>query len=82
MQKKILIGFLIIIAISIPNGIVGFLKVENALIEIDSHAKTSIEDVKMMSRLDNFVTLMKYYDELHASMLSWRMQAEKRNAYS
>ncbi|NDF29672.1 MAG: hypothetical protein EB150_05630, partial [Nitrososphaeria archaeon] len=64
MQKKILIGFLIIIAISIPNGIVGFLKVENALIEIDSHAKTSIEDVKMMSRLDNFVTLMKYYDEV------------------
>ncbi|MFM8659284.1 MAG: ATP-binding protein [Candidatus Nitrosotenuis sp.] len=64
MQKKILIGFLIIIAISVPNGIVGFLKVENTLTEIDSHAKASIEDVKMMSRLDNFATLMRYYDEV------------------
>ncbi|NDB88222.1 MAG: sensor histidine kinase [Thaumarchaeota archaeon] len=64
MQKKILIGFITIIAISVPNGIVSFLEVENTLTEIDSHAKTSIEDVKMMSRLDNSVTLMRYYDEV------------------
>lgn len=63
-QKKILIGFLIIIAISILNGIIGFLKVEDTLAGIDSHAKSSIEDVKMMSNLDNSATLMRYYDEV------------------
>ena len=52
-QKKILIGFLIIIAITVPNGVIGFLKVENTLTGIESHTKTeqmgqSLSEIKTL----------------------------------
>lgn len=63
-QKKILLGFLIIIAITVPNGVIGFLKVENSLHSIDQDTKSSIADLKTSSRLDDLPILMRYYDEV------------------
>ena len=54
LQKKILLGFLIIIAISVPNGVIGFLKVENTLTGIESHTKTE----QMTESLSEIKTLL------------------------
>lgn len=55
---------MIIIAITVPNGIIGFLKVENSLFSIESDAKSSIDDLKAASRLDTLAIYMRYYDEV------------------
>ncbi|MBM3903527.1 MAG: HAMP domain-containing protein [Thaumarchaeota archaeon] len=63
-QRKILLGFLIIIAITIPNGIVGFLKVEQNLLSIESNTKSNINYLKVASHFDSLAVLMRYYDEV------------------
>jgi signal transduction histidine kinase len=63
-QRKILLGFLIIIAITVPNGIVGFLKVEQNLLTIESDTKSSINDLKVAAHLDGLAVSMRYYDEV------------------
>jgi signal transduction histidine kinase len=63
-QQKILLGFMIIIAITVPNGVIGFLKVENSLLSIENDAKSSIDDLKVASRLDTLAIYMRYYDEV------------------
>jgi signal transduction histidine kinase len=63
-QKKILIGFLIIIAISVPNGIIGFLKVENTLISVENDVKAGVSHLKNTSRLDHLAVDLLYYDEI------------------
>lgn len=63
-QKKILLGFMIIIAITVPNGIIGFLKVENSLLSIENDARSSVSDLKTASRLDTLAIYMRYYDEV------------------
>jgi signal transduction histidine kinase len=55
---------MIIIAITVPNGIIGFLKVENSLLSIENDAKSNINDLKAASRLDTLVIYMRYYDEV------------------
>ncbi len=63
-QKKLLLGFLIIIAITVPNGIVGFFKVEDSLMHIESDTKSSLAELKTTSNLNNFAIFMRYYDEV------------------
>lgn len=63
-QRKILLGFLVIIAITVPNGVIGFLKVENTLSSIESDAKSSIDDLKATSSLDHLSIYARYYDEV------------------
>ena len=63
-QRKLLLGFLIIIAITAPNGIIGFLKVENSLSHIGSDTKSSIGDLRAASHRNNLAVFMRYYDEL------------------
>jgi len=63
-QRKILLGFLVIIAITVPNGIIGFLKVENTLTSLELDTKSSIHDLKAASHLDNLAIFMRYYDEV------------------
>ena len=63
-QRKILLGFLVIIAITVPNGIIGFLKVENTLTSLELDTKSSIHDLKTASHLDNLAIFMRYYDEV------------------
>jgi signal transduction histidine kinase len=55
---------MIIIAITVPNGIIGFLKVENSLFSIESDARSGIHDLKITSRLDTLAIYMRYYDEV------------------
>lgn len=63
-KNKLLLGFLIIIAISAPNGIIGFLKIENSLTFVETDTKSSLDDLKTASHLNNLAVLMRYYDEL------------------
>ncbi|MBI5697746.1 MAG: hypothetical protein HZC29_04490, partial [Thaumarchaeota archaeon] len=63
-KNKLLLGFLIIIAITAPNGIIGFLKIENSLTFVETDTKSSLDDLKTASHLNNLAVLMRYYDEL------------------
>ncbi|WP_052755453.1 HAMP domain-containing histidine kinase [Candidatus Nitrosotenuis cloacae] len=63
-QKKLLLGFLIIIAITAPNGIIGFLKVDNSLSHLKTDTKSSLDDLKTVSHLNSLTVFMRYYDEL------------------
>lgn len=63
-QKKLLLGFLIIIAITAPNGIIGFLKVDNSLSHLKTDTKSSLDDLRAVSHLNNLAIFMRYYDEL------------------
>lgn len=63
-QKKLLLGFLIIIAITAPNGIIGFLKVDNGLSHLKTDTKSSLDDLRAASHLNNLAVFMRYYDEL------------------
>lgn len=63
-QKKLLLGFLIIIAITAPNGIIGFLKVDNSLSHLKTDTKSSLDDLRTVSHLNNLAIFMRYYDEL------------------
>jgi signal transduction histidine kinase len=46
-QRKILLGFLIIIAITASNGVVGFYKIENTLHTIESDTKSSASELEV-----------------------------------
>jgi signal transduction histidine kinase len=63
-QNKLFCGFLIILAITTPNGIVGFLKVDSGIKEIETEITSDLQDLKTASRLNNLASLMKYYDEV------------------
>ncbi len=63
-RNKLLFGFLIIIAITTPNGIIGFLKVDNTLSQVENDLSSSTEELKTASRLNNLATNMKYLDEV------------------
>src|SRR5574338_90682 len=63
-QNKLLLGFLIIIAITAPNGIIGFFKIENSLLLIETDTKSSLGDIKSASHLNNLAFFMRYYDEV------------------
>ncbi|MFY9300588.1 MAG: ATP-binding protein [Candidatus Nitrosotenuis sp.] len=63
-RNKLFCGFLIILAISTPNGIIGFLKVDNGIKEIETEMTSSLQDLKTASRLNNLASLMRYYDEV------------------
>src|SRR5574338_1559479 len=63
-QNKLLVGFLIIIAITAPNGIIGFLKIENSLLFIETDTKSSLDDLKTASHLNNLALFMRCYDEV------------------
>ncbi len=63
-QRKLLLGFLIIIAITAPNGIIGFLKVDNGLSHLKTDTKSSLDDLRTASHLNNLAVFMRYYDEL------------------
>lgn len=63
-QNKLLLGFLIIIAITAPNGIIGFFKIENGLLFIETDTKLGLDDLKSASHLNNLAYFMQYYDEV------------------
>lgn len=63
-QRKLLLGFLIIIAITAPNGMIGFLKVDDSLSHLKTNTKSTIDDLKTTSHLNSLAVLMLYYDEL------------------
>ncbi len=63
-RHKLLLGFLIIIAITIPNGVIGYLKVEQSLTKIENDIFINLQDVKTASHLNNLAIHMKYYDEV------------------
>ncbi|HWP78028.1 MAG TPA: ATP-binding protein [Candidatus Nitrosotenuis sp.] len=63
-RNKLLLGFLIIIAITTPNGIIGFLKVNNTLSQIENDLSNSLEDLKTASRLNNLAANIRYLDEV------------------
>jgi signal transduction histidine kinase len=63
-QNKLFCGFLIILAITTPNGIIGFLKVDGGIKEIETEITSDLQDLKTTSRLNNLALLMKYYDEV------------------
>lgn len=63
-QRKLLLGFLIIIAITAPNGIIGFLKVDNSLSHLKTDTKSSLDDLRAASHLNHLAVFMRYYDEL------------------
>ncbi|MFN3654272.1 MAG: MCP four helix bundle domain-containing protein [Candidatus Nitrosotenuis sp.] len=63
-RNRLLLGFLIIIAITTPNGIIGFLKVDNTLSQIENDLSNSLEDLKTVSRLNNLVVHIRYLDEV------------------
>ncbi|MEM3064633.1 MAG: ATP-binding protein [Candidatus Nitrosotenuis sp.] len=63
-RNKILIGFLAIMAVTMPNGVIGFLKVNNTLSQIENDLNRSLEDLKTASRLNNLASDMRYLDEV------------------
>jgi signal transduction histidine kinase len=63
-RHKLLLGFLIIIAITIPNGVIGYLKVEQSLSKIENDIFTNLQDVKTASHLNNLAIYIQYYDEV------------------
>ncbi len=63
-QNKLLFGFLVIIAITAPNGIIGFLKVESTINQIETNTAASIQELKTVSRLNDLALLTRYYDEV------------------
>jgi signal transduction histidine kinase len=63
-QNKLLLGFLVIIAITAPNGIIGFLKVENSISQIETNMASSLQELKTASRLNDLAVLTRYYDEV------------------
>ncbi|MEM2160799.1 MAG: HAMP domain-containing sensor histidine kinase [Candidatus Nitrosotenuis sp.] len=63
-QKKILLGFLVIIAIVASNGIIGLLKVEKSLSSIEIDVKSNVDGLKDTSHLNRLTIFMRYYDEV------------------
>ncbi|MEW6042648.1 MAG: ATP-binding protein [Thermoproteota archaeon] len=63
-RNKLLFGFLIIIAITTPNGIIGFLKVNNTLSQIETDLNVSLVDLKTASKLNNLAANIRYFDEV------------------
>jgi signal transduction histidine kinase len=63
-RNKLLFGFLIIIAITTPNGIIGFLKVNNTLSQIENDLSANLEDLKTASKLNNLAANIRYLDEV------------------
>lgn len=63
-RNKLLLGFLIIISITTPNGIIGFLKVNNTLSQFENDLNNSLEDLKTASRLNNLAVNIRYLDEV------------------
>ncbi|MGQ0605772.1 MAG: CHASE3 domain-containing protein, partial [Candidatus Nitrosotenuis sp.] len=63
-QRKILFGFLIIIAITAPNGIIGSLKIDTSISHLETDTKTTLDDLKTASHLNNLAIFIRYYDEL------------------
>jgi signal transduction histidine kinase len=63
-RTKILVGFLIITAITVPNGIIGYMKVEQGISEIENDALGQIEEIKSMSYLNNLIVNIMYCDEV------------------
>jgi signal transduction histidine kinase len=59
-----LFGFLIIIAITTPHGIIGFFKVGNSLFIIENDLAANLEGLKTTSRLNNLAIYVRYYDEV------------------
>jgi len=63
-QNKLLLGFLVIIAISTPNAVIGFLKVENSISKIETNMESSLKELKTVSSLNELAVLTRYYDEV------------------
>ncbi len=63
-QNKLLLGFLVIIAITAPNGIIGFSKVENSITQIETNMASNLQELKTVSRLSDLAVLTRYYDEV------------------
>lgn len=63
-HNKLLFGFLIIIAITIPNSIIGFLMLNNTLSQFENDLSNSLEDLKTASRLNNLAVTIRYLDEV------------------
>lgn len=63
-KYKLLLCFLIIIGITVPNGIIGYTKVDQSLAKIEAELVTSLQEMKKASHLDNLTIHIKYYDEV------------------
>lgn len=63
-QRKLLLGFLIIIAITAPNGMIGFFKIQNSLSHLETNTKSTLADLKNASHLNSLAIFMRYYDEI------------------
>jgi signal transduction histidine kinase len=63
-RTKILVGFLIITAITIPNGIIGYMKMEQGISKIEDDALGQLEEIKSTSYLNNLAVYIMYCDEI------------------
>lgn len=63
-RNKLLLGFLIIIAITVPNGIIGYVKMDQSISKIENELFTNLHDLENVSRLNNLAAYIKYYDEV------------------
>lgn len=63
-RNKLLLGFLVIIAITIPNGIIGYMKMDQSISKIESDLFTNLKDLETAAHLNNLATYIKYYDEV------------------
>lgn len=63
-RYKLLLGFLVIVAITLPNGVIGYLKVEQSLSQIENDLALKLQDLKAASRFNDLASNTKYYDEV------------------
>lgn len=63
-RTKILVGFLVITAITIPNGIIGYMKMEYGISKIENDALGQLEEIKSVSYLNNLAVYIMYCDEI------------------
>lgn len=63
-KYKLLLCLLIMVGITVPNGVIGYLKVDQSLAKIEAEIGTSLQEMKNISHLDNLTIHIKYYDEV------------------